>query len=87
MESFLIRPKGWEGDGNAKTFQCCDSSMCKGTVADKNLQVLAELEKGHPGRKWVGGSLAMVRVNLGWDCGTRQGPEHGSGMAFDSYSS
>lgn len=26
------------------------------------------------------------RVNLKWDCGTRQGPEHGLGMAFRSYS-
>lgn len=34
----------------------------------------------------MGGNLAMVRVNLRWDCGTRQGPEHGVGLAFDSYS-
>ena len=33
----------------------------------------------------MAGNLAIVRGNLRWDCGTRQGPEHGPGVAFDSY--
>lgn len=60
-------------------------AACSKGLWQKKDEGFGGLRKGQRERKRVGGNLAMVRVNLRWHCGTRQGPEHGSGVAFDSY--
>lgn len=47
-----------------KCFSVVRAACAKAPWEEKNLQVLGELEKGHPGRKWMGGNLTMMRVSL-----------------------
>lgn len=77
VESFMMRPTGWEGDSHAKMFQCRKGGICKGPVTGKNSMCSrnwkkTSLEEGggvgiwqwHGGQPEVGGR-------------TGEGPEYG----------